>query len=64
MRERSEALKSLFAKRGTMRKIVDATGVKFCTVSNWAYIPSKHLKAVSKVTGIPQRDLPQKGTQS
>lgn len=61
MRERPEALKSLFAKRGTMRRIVDATGVKFCTVSNWDYIPDKHLRAVSKATGVPQRDLPRKG---
>lgn len=57
---RPEALQELFAKRGTMAKVVKATKVKFCTVSNWTYIPQKHLKAVSDALGIPQKHLPRK----
>lgn len=57
---RPDALRALFARRGTMAKIHKATGLSRAYISNWLYVPEKHLRAVSLALGVPQRDLPRK----
>jgi hypothetical protein len=53
-----DALDRIRAQRGLATRIKEEIGLKSrATVSQWKKVPIEHLAAVSRVTGIPEREL-------
>jgi DNA-binding transcriptional regulator YdaS (Cro superfamily) len=44
-------------KMGSAAKLADALGITRSAVSQWRWIPGKHVRKVASVTGIPLDEL-------
>lgn len=57
MKHRPASLVDVFAATGSMAELARQLGLTRQAVSIWEKVPLKHLKAVSKMTGISRQQL-------
>ena len=57
MKTRTEILIEVFAAAGSMAELARKLNVTRAAVAHWQVVPFRHLKSISKMTGIPRRKL-------
>tara|TARA_R110000868_G_scaffold49026_4_gene158420 strand:- start:216 stop:407 length:192 start_codon:yes stop_codon:yes gene_type:complete len=57
MKRRPHSLVDVFAATGSMSELARQLGLTRQAVGLWDKVPLKHLRAVSKMTGIPRQQL-------
>jgi hypothetical protein len=56
-RKRDQILIEVFVMMGSASSLAKKLGVTRAAVSHWEHVPFRHLKEVSKLTGIPRPKL-------